>query len=92
MFKKLIFLIWIIITCLAGANVNADSNLDMDIRGSLTVESQQDTDYARGSNWGVNIGGGAGGGNVGFNTGKSNHDSVSANASRAMRWPRYRTI
>jgi len=77
----------------AGANVNANSSLDMSIGGDLTVESKQDSDYAKGSNWGVNAGIGIGygtdakgndmsgnrNGSGGFNIGSSNHDSAWVN-------------
>jgi hypothetical protein len=60
----------------SGANVNASDTLAMDIGGNLKVESLQDTDYAKGSNWGVNVGIGSNSAGGGFNTGKSNHDSA----------------
>lgn len=67
----------------SGANVNADENLTMNIGHDLLVESKQDTDYANGSNWGVNAGVGGGNGNSsgsgGFNVGNSNHDSAWVN-------------
>ncbi len=64
----------------AGANVSADDKLSMDIGGNLTVESKQDTDYAKGNNWGLNAGvGNAGNANGGFNVGNSNHDSAWVN-------------
>ncbi|MGN0929702.1 MAG: hemagglutinin repeat-containing protein [Alphaproteobacteria bacterium] len=66
-----------------GANVNANENLIMSVGGDLKVESKQDTDYAKGSNFGVSISGGNGtgknSGGGGFNTGKSNHDSAWVN-------------
>lgn len=63
----------------AGANVNASDKLTMTVGGDLTAESKQDSDYARGSNWGVNVSGGSGSGGGGFNVGKSNHDSAWVN-------------
>lgn len=64
----------------AGANVNADDKLSMNIGGNLNVESKQDTDYAKGNNWGVNAGVGSSGSvSGGFNVGSSNHDSAWVN-------------
>lgn len=83
----------------AGANVTADDKLAMDIGGNLNVESKQDTDYAKGNNWGVNAGVGHGygtnakgqdmfgnrSGNAGFNVGSSNHDSAWVNDVTELR-------
>lgn len=64
----------------AGANVTADDKLAMNIGGNLNVESKQDTDYAKGNNWGVNAGvGNTGSASGGFNVGSSNHDSAWVN-------------
>lgn len=64
----------------AGANVNADDKLAMNIGGNLNVESKQDTDYAKGNNCGVNAGAGnADNATGGFNVGSSNHDSAWVN-------------
>ncbi len=67
-----------------GTNVNANENLVASVGGDLIIESKQDTDYAKGKSFGINLSGGAGvrkeavgkgSGGIGFNTGKSNHDS-----------------
>lgn len=70
----------------AGANVTADDKLAMDIGGNLNVESKQDTDYAKGNNWGVNAGvGNTGSASGGFNVGSSNHDSAWVNDVTELR-------
>ena len=67
-----------------GTNVNATENLVASIGGDLIIESKQDSDYAKGKSFGINLSGGAGvrkeavgkgSVGIGFNTGKSNHDS-----------------
>lgn len=70
----------------AGANVTADDKLAMNIGGNLNVESKQDTDYAKGNNWGVNAGvGNTGSASGGFNVGSSNHDSAWVNDVTELR-------
>lgn len=70
----------------AGANVTADDKLAMDIGGNLNIESKQDTDYAKGNNWGVNAGvGNTGSASGGFNVGSSNHDSAWVNDVTELR-------
>jgi hypothetical protein len=78
--------------------VNATESLDMDIGGDLNVESLQDSDYAKGSNWGVNASFGVGygenakgedqsgnrNGGAGFNVGSSNHDSAWVNNQTSL--------
>jgi hypothetical protein len=68
----------------AGANVHGDEALNMEIGGDLNVESLQDTDYAKGSNWGVNVGIGSNSAGGGFNVGSSDHDSAWVNNQTSL--------
>jgi len=77
----------------SGANVHADNRLSMSIGGNLTVESRQDSHYASGSSFGINVSGGSNdgrrdnNGNLkgrnssggGFNVGSSHSDSLWVN-------------
>ena len=72
----------------SGANVNANETLIASIGGNLSLESKQDTDYAKGKSFGFNTSGGVGveGGTngknssgFGVNSSSSYHDSAWVN-------------
>lgn len=99
MARFFLFLLTVFNSLCICANVTADDKLAMNIGGNLNVESKQDTDYAKGNNWGVNAGVGHGygtnakgqdmsgnrSGNAGFNVGSSNHDSAWVNDVTELR-------
>lgn len=72
----------------SGANVNANETLIASIGGNLSLESKQDTDYAKGKSFGFNTSGGIGvegdakgknSSGFGVNSSSSYHDSAWVN-------------